>query len=83
MARDLRSLAVRLGLAIGRVRLFLSRRRLRTQDLRRASDALNRLRRRYVFGAVTREAYDAQMAAPQHRRPWRRRPRTKKVPPTE
>jgi|KBSSwiStaDraftv2_1062776.scaffolds.fasta_scaffold1442919_2 hypothetical protein len=83
MAFDLRSIAVRLGQIVARVRLFVSRRRVRPKDLRNAADALNRLRRRYVFGAVTREAYDAEMSVHQHRRPWQRRFRTKKVPPVE
>lgn len=69
------------GQIVGRVWHFVARRRVRPEDMRRASDALSRLRRRYVFGAATREAYDAQMTA--HRRPWRRGRGDRKVPPAK
>jgi len=76
---DLKALAIRLGRILGRVWLFLVHRRVRPDDVRRASEALNRLRRRYVFGGVSREAYEAQMSALAHRKPWQRgaRPKTK------
>ena len=76
MAKDLRSIAVTIGRVMGRVWLFIARRRVRPEDVHRASEALNRLRRRYVFGGVSREAYEAQMSASQRLMPWRRRTRT-------
>jgi len=78
MARDLRSLAVTIGRIVGRLWLFVARRRLGREDLWRASEALNRLRRGYVFGGVTREAYEAQMRAHRRLMPWQRRERTAK-----
>jgi len=84
MARDLRTLAVTIGMMLGRVWLFVSRRRVGREDLWRASEALNRLRRGYVFGGVTRETYEAQMSAHRRLMPWQRRARTaKKVDPGE
>ena len=78
MTRDLRSLAVTIGRIVGRVWLFIVRRRVRPEDLWRASAALSRLRRRYVFGGATREAYEAQMHAYRRLMPWQRRARAAK-----
>ncbi len=74
---DIKALAIKFGRILGRVWLFLSRRRVRPDDVRRASDALNRLRRRYVFGGVSREVYEAQMTAIRRLKPWQRRARSK------
>jgi hypothetical protein len=76
MAKDLRAIAVTIGRVAGRVWLFIARRRVRPEDVRRASEALNRLRRRYVFGGVSREVYEAQMSAYRRLMPWQRRART-------
>jgi len=78
MTCELRSLAVTIGRIVGRLWRFVARRRLGRDDLWRASEALNRLRRGYVFGGVSRETYEAQMLAYRRLMPWQRRARTAK-----
>jgi hypothetical protein len=73
MTIDLRSTFVAVGRAVGRAWAVMARRwRRGRHGLERGYEALNDLRRRYVFGAISREAFEAGRRSLEHGRHRRR-----------